>query len=460
MNNKKYNNCLKQERCDDCDSNDICNEWTDFIIKEQNNKSLKKYGAKPYSHFDKRVSLLMYNVRKYVINPENIIKHGFYPLIHFRKRNSRYGKKKKLKFRDLYYCSHLDRCVYQRYAFLINYKYNIWAKNYGLDDNAIAYRNNNGKSNIEFAKDAFSAVSKFENSFVFVGDFTNFFDEIQHSYLKKMLCRVLGVEILPKDYFAVFKNITRFSSWDWEKIIKATGEHNKRGVISQLNSRKILLTKDEFKKNKNDICKNTSGRGIPQGTPISAVLSNVYMIEYDQRIKEYVEQNNGIYMRYSDDFIIVLPFNNIETIEVYKESILSFIDSMDDLVNLQTEKTSCYIHKDRKVYSYPDNKLSQIDYLGFVFDGEKIRIRPRSITKYYYRMRRKAHNIVKSNWISSKGKHITAKRLYAIYSKNGKGQTFISYAIRARRIIKLNDSETNALIERHKQKISLALKGK
>ena len=45
------------------------------------------------------------------------------------------------------------------------------------------------------------------------------FDKINHSYLKQKLCHVLSVEKLPNDYFAIFRNITCFSSWDWEKII-------------------------------------------------------------------------------------------------------------------------------------------------------------------------------------------------------------------------------------------------
>ena len=40
---------------------------------------------------------------------------------------------------------------------------------------------------------------------------------------------------------------------------------------------------------------------------------------------------------------------------------------------------------------------SSINYLGFLFDGKNIKIRPRAITKYYYRMRRKARTIGRSN---------------------------------------------------------------
>ena len=47
-------------------------------------------------------------------------------------------RKLQKKIRELYYCSHLDRCVYQRYAFLLNYWYNIWASKNDIDDVAIA----------------------------------------------------------------------------------------------------------------------------------------------------------------------------------------------------------------------------------------------------------------------------------------------------------------------------------
>lgn len=456
---KKYNNCKKCCECDCCDSEGICYQWVLFINKLQNRKSYKSNGVKPYAHFDRRVSLLMNNVREYVLNLENIVKHGFYPFIHFQKRNTRYGKNGKVKYRNLYYCSHMDRCVYQRYAFLINYYYNIWAQNNNIDNVAIAYRNNKDKSNIEFSKDAFDYISGFDKSFVFVGDFTDFFDKINHSYLKQKLCNVLSVERLPNDYFAIFRNITCFSSLDWEKIIIATNEKKRKGIRKKLNSRAILLSKKEFQKNKKDIYKNTTGKGIPQGSPISAVLSNVYMVDFDKKFKSYVEKFNGMYMRYSDDFIIVLPYKDKDEVEQYKKYIIASIREMNDVVDLQEEKTACYLYSNNSIYSYPNNELSQIDYLGFIFDGDKIKLRPRSITKYYYRMRRKAHNIFKRNRISPNGKYITAKKLYDIYSDNDKQQTFITYAKRAKRIVGLKDLETDALIKRHKQKIAKAIKG-
>lgn len=446
---KEYNQCQQPTSCHNCSSNQICQAWVDFV-KHHND-------TKPYAHFDLRVSLSMPSIRKYVMDRTKIVTHSFYPFIHFEKKNSRYGKKGPKKPRELYYCSHLDRCVYQRYAFLLNYQYSIWACENNIDDVAIAYRDNLGKNNIDFAKDAFDAIRSFPQCFIFVGDFTNFFDNLEHQYLKKMMCEVLGVERLPQDYFSVFKNITRFSSWDWKDIVKAAGENiAERGVRKKINSKETVLTKEQFQKNKKDIKKNISGVGVPQGSPISAVLSNIYMIKFDKDIKRYVICKGGIYMRYSDDFIIVLPYERDAEIADFTSYIFSYVESMKGLIDLQKEKTSCYTYKDEVIYE--GDQPSSINYLGFLFDGKNIRIRPRAITKYYYRMRRKANTIGRSNWTSSKGRRISAKELYSIYSRNDEKQTFIDYARKAKGILKLNDQEANALIKHHKRKIAMAIK--
>ena len=222
-NQKEYNQCQKSLACHTCGSNQKCQAWVEFVKRHND--------IKPYAHFDQRVSLSMPSIRKYVMNQNKIITHSFYPFIHFEKKNSRYGKKGPKKPRELYYCSHLDRCVYQRYAFLLNYQYNIWAYKNNINDVAIAYRDNLGKNTIDFAKDAFNTIRSFSQCFILVGDFTNFFDNIEHQYLKKMMCRMLGVERLPKDYFTIFRNITRFSSWDWKDIVKASDENiTERGI--------------------------------------------------------------------------------------------------------------------------------------------------------------------------------------------------------------------------------------
>lgn len=448
---KRYNQCVKTCVCGECPQADLCRAWASFVDKHDKRKG--------YAHFDQRVSLGMERVRNYVMDEKKVTAHGFYPFIHFERKNSRYGRKGPKKPRELYYCSHMDRCVYQRYAFLLNYYYNIRAKEKGIDKAAIAYRDNLGKNNIDFAKEVFDAIRGLERCLVIVGDFTDFFDKLDHNYLKLRLCELLGVERLPEDYFAVFKNITRFSSWDWEDIVKAAGEPiDQRGIRKKLNQKRTILSRQQFLDNIGCIKKNTSGAGIPQGSPISAVLANVYMLQFDQTLQGYASDRGGIYRRYSDDFIIALPFTEKDEVKECVDYIFSYISTLGGLIELQREKTSLYLFEKDDLRSYPSGESGIIDYLGFWFDGRDIRIRPRSITKYYYRMRRKARTIGRSDWVSPKRKHITARNLYQIYSHSDKKQTFIDYAKRATRLLDLHDPEASAVIKKHKQKITQAIK--
>ena len=448
---KKYNQCDKLEQCRICNSYDVCLAWVKFVSIHNETKT--------YAHFDKRVSLMMPSIRKYVMNEKNIAKHSFYPFIHFKKKNSRYGKKGPKKPRELFYCSHLDRCVYQRYAFLINQTYNKWVEQNDINNVAIAYRDNLNKNNINFAKDAFESIRKTKDCLIIIGDFTDFFDKINHIYLKKMLSILLGVEKLPADYYAIFKNITHFAFWEWTALVTDSGHRmEERGLRKKINSQDTILTKEQFEKYKDHINKNIKDVGIPQGSPISAVLSNVYMMHFDKFINTYVKENNGIYMRYSDDFIIVLPYKTSDEILKYVDFVFSYISSMKGLIDLQQEKTVIYIYDGNRTLTYPTNEPCYINYLGFLFNGRDVKLRPKAITKYYYRMRRKARTIGKSNWKTSKGKHISAKNLYSIYSSNDKNQTFIDFAKNAKSILNLNDSEVDSLIKNHKHKISEAIK--
>ena len=55
---KKYNQCDKLEQCRICNSYDVCLAWVKFVSIHNETKT--------YAHFDKRVSLMMPSIRKYV----------------------------------------------------------------------------------------------------------------------------------------------------------------------------------------------------------------------------------------------------------------------------------------------------------------------------------------------------------------------------------------------------------
>lgn len=435
--------------CNYCLNPTCKKSWKSFTEKHSD--------IKRYAHFDKRISLKTTYVQHYVLNPQKITHHSFYPFIHFKQNRSRYnGSHRKIKERLLYYSSHLDRCVYLRYAFLLNNYYNIWIEKNNISDVAIAYRNNLKKNNINFAQEAFNFIRNQELCFILVGDFTNFFDKLDHNYLKKMLCKILDCSTLPPDYYTIFKNLTRYSYWELESLLKIARINNRKIKFKDINNRPTIISKKEFKNNKNNIQKNKLNTGIPQGSAVSAVLSNIYMIEFDNQIKTYVTNYNGKYLRYSDDFLIIIPITNLQEVKTHQDNILNQIEKHDTKIELQKEKTFSYIFQDESIYGGNNNIKSHLDYLGFIFDGKTIKIRPKAITKYYYRMRRKAKTIGINNWETKKGHRISAKNLYKVYSK-GKG-TFLDYIKRADNSLHLTDNESQALLKRHKHKIRMAIK--
>lgn len=439
-------------------------EW-----KEKNAK------ARKYAHFDDKVSLE--KVWNYISSPSNIKRHGFYPFIHYEKKFNKFKKENGKgsihpKSRHLCYSAHIDRYIYSYYGYLLNQEYNRYLEEHNMSMVAVAYRDNLHKSNIHFAKIAFDCIRECRECFVIIGDFSNFFDSLDHNYLKKQMCNVLGVNMLSPDYYAVFKNITKYSIWELTELLKINDLEDTEEDIQKLNSKRKVLTGDEFKGYKSKyVHKHEENYGIPQGSAISAVLANVYMIKADEQMKQLVDEYNGLYMRYSDDFIVILPKISDDIFKRLLNSIKNIIKSVPNLV-LQSEKTQLYKYKDEELNScnvcflkdVPNGK-NEIDYLGFTFDGKEITIRDKTISKYYYRLYRKLKTIVKNDGFTSSGKKISCKNLYEKYSVKGahlkdvdghiKGN-FITYVQRAQKVFG-EDEPIDRKTKRHMLKIRRTL---
>lgn len=401
---------------------------------------LKYNKSKPYSHFDKRVSIS--NVWSYISDPKKVSQHGFYPFIHYTINFNKYNKEAGIiqKKREIYYASHIDRCIYQYYAFLLNEAYNKRVIKDNINDVSVAYRNNLGKSNIDFFKSAFDFIQKSGSCYIMVGDFTNFFDKLDHKYLKKQICSLLETHSLPDDHYAVFKNITHYSSWNLVDLLEINGLQNDKHGRHELNSLPTVLSLKQFNKLKKlYIHPNTNKYGIPQGSPISAVLANIYMLEADKTINDYVRQLNGLYMRYSDDFIVILPVGQSD-FHMHYEWIKNFLSTIDGVV-LSPEKTQLYLYDHNSILSCNNtfeanvlNGKNMLNFLGFSFNGKEVTIRDKTISKYYYRLYRKAKTISNDAFMTPKGNRISCKNLYDQYSIKGatkNGGNFISYVYRA-----------------------------
>ncbi|MDR1775931.1 MAG: reverse transcriptase/maturase family protein [Actinomycetes bacterium] len=418
-------------------------------LHEWRNKHSKPKG---YAHFDLRVSCD--SKWDYITDPEKVARHGFYPFIHYVEHTRKYhkGTGTKAKERPIRYAAHIDRCIYQYYSLLLEEKYVRRIAVDGTADCAIAYRSDLKKCNIDFAKAAFDCIAEHPECFVLIGDFTGFFDHLDHRYLKERLLSLFGAPKLPADYYAVYKNITRYSDWSLKSLLEINGVKTRR----ELDRKKRVLTPEQYRQlskresRSGAIARNDNDYGIPQGSPISGVLSNVYMLEFDKLIHDLVTEYSGKYMRYCDDFIVIIPSDETDGVGfdcIYKR-LVGIIDSIPGL-DLQPDKTRVYhrvhsaIHNCNEDY-LPDtpNTKDVLEYLGFAIDGTEVRIRDKTISKYHYRLRRKINTV---NAIAAQDPHKGAKSrrmLYQIYSEKGdrKQPNFLNYVKRSHRTFERSPS--------------------
>ncbi|MFH7820736.1 reverse transcriptase domain-containing protein [Neobacillus thermocopriae] len=442
---------------------------------------MKKYKNKYYLHFDTKKKFN--NVINYISDPDKIKAHSFFPFIHFEIKFKKYVLKnkhiknekkeiireKKHKIRCIKYAAHIDRFIYQYYGDLLNNQYNKHAKKIGINKAITAYRNNfKGKNNIHFAKEVFEFIVKQDKAFIFLGDFTNFFDNLEHAYLKKQLLILLEQKSLPDHHYAIYKNITKYSYIELSDIEKYYSKTSKE--LIQEGKVKYFGTKDFQKIKRLYLKRNKNNYGIPQGSSISSVYSNIYMMDFDKKLNNFVTSNKGMYRRYCDDFIIIIPIQNKNEVKKYKNYIFNITKEVPRL-DLNPEKTESYIYNKqntKKIISIDNNNRFLFNYLGFSFDGLTIRIRDKSLFKYYSRAYKKARTVLRHKLIDSDKEKIIRRKLFNLYTYIGdkkfqkkKHGNFITYARRAHEIFsksKLLNSEINNQVKRHWSKISNKLK--
>ena len=250
----------------------------------------------------------------------------------------------------------------------------------------------------------------------------------------------------------------------------------------EMNARKRIIPLKLFKSFKRSCLQlNKSGFGIPQGAPISAVLANIYMIDFDQALNDYVQSQNGLYLRYSDDFIVILP---VQTNESYAEDLAQKLNYLKNQISyslektdggwgfdiptslirgliLNKQKTHTFLVKDQTMFALNNSgqadQKAHLDFLGFRFDGKGIKVDPALIGNYYFRMRSKAKTIVDCDFMTKLNNRISCHELYRLYSDSDNESNFISYLQRCSAKMKLDDPETMALLKHSKRKIANTL---
>lgn len=328
-----------------------------------------KYKTKYYLHFDEPVKIEY--VKDKIQNKDWVVKYPFLPSIHFKMTFKRYvtiskdkslpihqQKVKKIKEREIYYAAHKDRFIYKYYGDCLNNAYNKYAIDNGIDDVALAYRNNKpGKNNVDFAFEVFDFILNQKQAIIISLDFTKYFDYINHKILKQNIKTVLGVNDLSKDWYKVFKNLTQFTyvhKTDIDAFLeKKYGEKKLKRLLQQRKLKKIMLPSEFRVFKKKHLYKNKKPYGIPQGSGMSAVCSNVHLIHFDQEIKGWALNHKAIYRRYCDDLILVIPVDNVsqELLANIKDDVIQRILSYQPLgLEIQEEKTEIRIYRNDTIF--------------------------------------------------------------------------------------------------------------
>ncbi|HFP9697083.1 TPA: reverse transcriptase domain-containing protein, partial [Escherichia coli] len=183
------------------------------------------------------------------------------------------------------------------------------------------------------------------------------------------------------------------------------------------------------------ILSNKDNFGIPQGSPISATLSNIYMLNFDIEMNQYMTSLGGEYFRYCDDMLFIVPTHEKNNVAREAEKQLFKLK-----VSLNVRKTEIREFKTTPTKIVSDKPLQ---YLGFIFDGENIFLRSSSLSRYSDRMKRgvklaKATMKRKNKIRKHKGlsdKELFKEQIYARYTHVGK-RNFLTYGYRASRIMK------------------------
>ncbi|MFR5756084.1 MAG: reverse transcriptase domain-containing protein [Lachnospiraceae bacterium] len=417
----------------------------------------KIFKPRYYKHIDKVVSIQ--DVIDKVKDKEYIKKHSFFPFISYTLKFKKFCHEVseethhhwKFKERPIKYASHIDRCIYQWYSYNLNNKYNDYCSNNNLNESVIAYRTNlKGQTNIEFAKGAFDFIKKQDECYILVSDFSSFFDHIAHDLLKRNLCEVLSVDKLDEDFYKVFRSMTKYVYIEKE-IIEEYLISNGIETEESIKNNNSLFDKIPWKIAKKDLKKNIKINkkkyGIPQGSPLSGIFANIYMISFDKLVSEYAKKRNGLYMRYSDDLIIIIPKIEVGSInEIW--DYLNIIKDMYPMLKMNVSKTSGYLYKDKKITSL-HNYISGmkdgngfISYLGFSFDGKYIKFRDKTLTKFFYKLYRKIDDMKKRETkriLKGKKRHTKIDKhliLKELNSNTGESRKFIDYVKRAKRVFK------------------------
>ncbi len=353
------------------------------------------------------------------LTPAKVAEHKWSPLIHYVKTEKRYKVKERktvAKERPIMFASHRDSCILSKYSADLVARLDDWYAASGLDDTVIAYRSL-GQSNYHFAKRVEEFVRAHPSLTVMCFDVTGFFDNLDHKRLKARLKWALGCDELDADWYAVLRAVTRYRYIHLEEIKK----HDDLAKRLRERKRHPLATIAELTTRGLPIEKNTKTVGIPQGTPISASLSNLYMTQFDAEMLAEAEKRGALYQRYSDDILVACPPSRQNVLKALVEEKLE-----EHGLELQSAKT------DIVTLHAPASTLT-FQYLGYQLGHVDARLRLKSLSRQWRTAKRavaKTERVGLSAIKQGKAKQIFTRKLHMRFTGAG-GRNFLAYAERS-----------------------------
>jgi len=407
-------------------------------------------------HFDNRIWFPEFkdSFKRFISNPDKVSAHSFYPFLKVILETKRikynptiHKRQLKPKRRPICYAAHFDALIYSFYSTFLSEKYEEFVAKNQLQKSVLAYRSLE-LCNIDFAKEVFNYIESKGACVALALDIKGFFDNLNHDQLKAKWLRVINtneevqLDILPKDQFKVFNSLTKFAYIEKEELLKCLSIKDKDLKKNNLTRFCDIKSFREKVKGKNPSPLQVNKTiGIPQGSPISATLSNVYMIDYDIALNELSQKHNFIYRRYCDDIIVVCSHSNFDLI---KRTLYDEIRKLElDIQPEKEEVVNFFINSNRILRGYESVdkiKFKNLQYLGFEFNGQSTYIRSSSLSRFHRRMKAGVRETVKRAYGGkSKGQKFLKKRLFNRFTHLG-GKNFLAYAYRASKI--MDDSET------------------
>lgn len=409
-----------------------------------------------YAHFDQPIGQSA--AIKIATDPAEVARHSFFPFLAANLTTYKFSRegtgkvKKRVKHRPIAFASHVDSHIYAYYSSLLLGHYESVLAAKGLEGVVLAFRSNLNKCNIDFAHNAFEVI-KGSSPCVAIGlDIKGFFDNLDHKQLKAAWQTLLGCTKLPNDHYKVFKSVTSACAVELEDALKALGI-SKTGYRRRQGQR--LCSPEEFREKirKGGLIKpQNSGKGIPQGSPISATLSNLYMLSFDESLHRHLKSVGGHYFRYCDDILIVCPEDAFQQCQDFAASEIAALG-----LTIQADKT-LVVKFDGKGIAEQGKPLQ---YLGFIYDGRGSRVRSGSTSRYLRKLRTaiqaaKASQAKASRAAAHVGlppKSLYKSRLRRIYSPWGK-RTFLSYLERSLKLMGMTKTLRNQRSVLHKKFIA------